>query len=252
MKFKLICLGLVLLFLGGCRNMYLTSPYYFEGDIELYLDGELVAAADLDSGMADDMSNYGFYIDSGDNPVNGLAEFIIFQREMEVWEFWYLYENFGYYPSDSDSMSGYYKFEGSLACDSIVYYDSTDGGDNDGELLSGDTPDYTSFEVDGSTYYYMSPMANSRIALGDYVLPDKIEEFSVSFWFQESLDNSDDVNLFRIADLDDSDKTEIDLTIEEDGRFVLTIGTNWQKVWFKPTDYDDDSEHMLTFIFCNR
>ncbi|MDC7223560.1 MAG: hypothetical protein PQJ60_07440 [Spirochaetales bacterium] len=213
---------LFLLTFGGCNNIYLTTPYSLGGELELFLDGELVASANLDFAFDENLGGYGFYIDSGDNPVNAMAEFITYERGLAVWEFSYLYENIGLILSDTADLSGYYQFGGDLSCNTLV----ASAASNAGTVVKGDDPAYATITEDTVSFGIIAPAANSRIQLGDYVLPDNFDDFTINFWFQEELDGSDEINLFRIADLDDSDKPEINLSIDEKGRLVLSVGTN--------------------------
>lgn len=240
-----LCLLLPFLF-GGCNNLYLTAPYRLSADAELFLDGKLVASANLDRSFTGDMGDYGYYVESGSNPVNALAELFIFQRRVSMEEITFLYYNMGSTPS-YDSLTGYYHLSGSLVIDAnvgLMY------GTGDGSVEKGDAPTYP---VLSGGVIVTSPASDSRLRFYSPAPFSDDDSLTVCFWFQEETDNGSIVNLFRIIDRSDSSRPSIDLSLEPGGNLVLTLGTNWSKIVCPlDRDFDDTDGHMVTLRLENR
>ncbi len=214
----------------------------------MFLDGKLVAAADFDRAFDADMSKYVYRIESGSNPVNGLGELVVFQRDIGLGEIDYLWSNsFGTTPVDTNGLSGYYRFAGDLSCDSLANVDYTI---NEAAVIRGtDPPPYL---TDGGAPMALAPERDSIIQLGADVLPSRLKTLTVGFWFQEEMDNDSPVNLMNIVNPGSRSAPPLDLTIEPGGRLVLTVGTNWNKIWYRPgNDFDDGEGHMITLRFRN-
>ena len=235
---------LILLSLSGCGNMYLTSPYTMNGNVQLFLDGKMVASGNFDLPFTSNTGDYVYRIESGSNPVDAMAQLFVFARGIGWEEIKYLYDNFGmepYYPAD---VSGHYTFSGDLLGGPIIGV----GVGYDATLISGAVPSFP--VVDNSVVpaiQALAPAGNSVIQLGDYVIPETLNELSVNFWYQEGLDTSTPVSLLHIFNPNSSFDPDIELYIEPGGNIVLTVGTNWSKIWYHPgPGFDDADGHMIT------
>ncbi len=244
-------IGLILLLftailLGGCGNWYLDSPFFYGGDVELFLDGKLVACTNLAHPYEADMGAFLPYVDSGGNPVNSLDEVLVFQRGIALDEIGYLYQNPGAV-SDPNSLTGYYNFNNSdLLCFNII----ASAAMKTGSVVSGANPVYSM--VNGSNA--LEPAADSLIALGNLAappLPGTLGSLTISFWFQEELGNDNRVNLIVMKDLSDRDQPSVDLFIEPGG--VLALEMDGVKIIYTMKDaIDETNSHLVTLRLWNR
>ncbi|MBN2627597.1 MAG: hypothetical protein JXA95_13095 [Spirochaetales bacterium] len=244
-------IGLILLLftailLGSCGNWYLDSPFFYGGDVELFLDGKLVACTNLAHPYEADMGEFLPYVDSGSNPVNSLDEVLVYQRGIALDEIGYLYQNPGLV-SDADRLTGYYDFNSSnLDCNGSVGQAALRAG----SLISGAPPSYPLV----SSTNALEPAADSLIALGNLgapPLPGTLESLTISFWFQEELGNEDRVGLITLEDRSDGNQPPVDLFIEPGG--ILALEMDGVKIIYIMKDaIDETNSHLVTLRLWNR
>ncbi|MGL1893660.1 MAG: hypothetical protein OCD02_18620 [Spirochaetaceae bacterium] len=230
---KLIIL-LQFIFFSSCDNFVLIQPYFLDGSITVFYDGEMIGTyyePRIDGTNVAIESDLNFSYGYGDetNP-DMVDDLLVYHRMLDSDEISSLYETNGDLPDDKSDLVGYYQFEGNLENSSL--------GSSDDGIESGATASYVSGGISG-TGLNITTGDEGNINFNSTILPNVIEEMTINIWVKSSImKDGEFISILNCWGGDDHDDF---FNIDYDGGAISSIIHSL-------SDYDADEWHMITYV----